>query len=65
MISEDNNDYVVNDDDGGIYQSQQPLTVEKVWLTFRETDKKFRETREEIRETGRILRNMTKEFGGK
>ena len=77
MISEDNNGLVVSDDDG-MYQQQQPLTFEKVWLMFQdtdkkfqetdkkfqETDKKFQETREEIRETGRIVRNLSKEVGG-
>ncbi len=78
MISEENNDFVLRDDDGGVYQPQQPLTFEKVWLMFQETDKKFQETdkkfletREEIRETGkqiketdRIVRGLSKEIGG-
>ncbi len=32
---------------GAVYQPQGPLTFEKVWLMFQETDKKFQEYREE------------------
>lgn len=70
MISEDDNGFVVSDEDG-MYQQQQPLTFEKVWLMFQDTDKKFQdtdkkfqETREEIRETGRIVRELSREIGG-
>ncbi len=74
MLSEDNNDNILRDDDGA-YQPQQPLTFEKVWLMFqetgkmmkeqsRETDRKFRETREEIRETSRSVKSLSKNIGG-
>ncbi len=33
----------------GVYQPQGPLTFEKVWQMFQETDKKFRETKEIMR----------------
>ncbi len=58
-------------DDGSVYQTQQPLTFEKVWLMFQETDKKFQETDKkvqetdkQIKETDRIVRGISKEIGG-
>ncbi len=78
MISEDynnmNEEGMVNDDDG-VYQTQQPLTFEKVWLMFQETDKKFqetdrimkeqsKETDRKFQETDRIVRGISKEIGG-
>ncbi len=81
MLSEDNNN---NDDPGkvndpgGVYQPEGPLTFEKVWLMFQETDKKFQatdkkfqatdkkmlKTDKKIQETDRIVRNISKEIGG-
>ncbi len=48
-------------DDGSVYQTQQPLTFEKVWLMFQETDKKFQETDKQIKETDRIMKEQWKE----
>ena len=56
----------------------QPLNFEKVWLMFKETDKKFKETdsrfketdkefqetKEELRETGRYIKELSKNLGG-
>jgi len=42
---------------GGSYQPQQPLTFEKVWLMFQETDKKFEKTE-------RLVRDLSKNIGG-
>ncbi len=55
MTEEDNNGTSNGPDKvnepGGAYQPQKPVTFEKVWLMFRETDKKFEETDREIKET--------------
>ena len=72
MISEDNNDFVVRDDDG-VYQPQQPLTFEKVWLSIqetsqiikeqaRETDKKWKETDKRFEETARLISELREEY---
>ena len=72
MISEDNNDFVVRDDDG-VYQPQQPLTFEKVWLSIqetskiikeqaRETDKKWKETDKRFEETVRLISELREEY---
>ncbi len=67
MISEDNNNKndhgKVNEPDG-VYQPHGPLTFEKVWLMFQETDKKFQKTDKKIQETDRIVRNISREIGG-
>ncbi|RLD54196.1 MAG: hypothetical protein DRJ05_15115 [Bacteroidetes bacterium] len=61
-----------------IAEYAQPLTFEKVWLMFKETDKKFKETdsrfketdkefqetKEELRETGRYIKELSKNLGG-
>jgi len=74
MTLEDNNN---NDDPGKVndpgrvYQPEGPLTFEKVWLMFQETDKKFQatdkkmlKTDKKIQETDRIVRNISREIGG-
>ncbi len=66
MLSEDNNDNVLRDDDGSVYQPQGPLTFEKVWLMFQETDKKFQETerlmKEQSRETDKKFQETDRMF---
>ena len=61
MAEEDNNGTSNGPDDvnepGGSYQPQQPLTFEKVWLMFQETDKKFEKTE-------RLVRDLSKNIGG-
>ncbi len=57
-INDENDTGRVNDTPG-VYQSQPPLTFEKVWLLFQESDKKFQEYREEMREASR---ETTKKF---
>jgi len=39
----------------------EPLTFEKVWAMFQETDRKFRENREQIKETDRILKEAAEQ----
>jgi len=39
----------------------QPLTFEKVWLMFQETDRKFQETDRKFQETQKALAEQTKE----
>lgn len=68
MTTEDNNGTCngpgeVNEP-GGSWQPRQPVTFEKVWLMFQETDKKFEETDKEIKETQRIVRELSKNIGG-
>jgi len=72
-MSVEDNDHMndmVNDDDG-MYPQQQPLSFEKVWQMFQETDKKFQETdkkfqetKSQIQETDRIVRHVSKIVGG-
>ncbi len=47
---DDLNDPGTVSDSPGAYQAQQPLTFEKVWQMFQETDKKFQETDKKIKE---------------
>lgn len=67
-MSEDNNDYILRDDDGSVYQTKQPLTFKSVWLMFQETakrfqetDEKFKETAERFQETERNMKEQSKE----
>ncbi len=46
---------------GGQYQPREPLSFEKVWQMFRETDRKWQETDKRFRETDRILKEQSKE----
>ncbi len=68
MTEEENNGTSIGPDEvnepGGAWQPQKPLTFEKVWLMFRETDKKLEETDKEIKETQRIVRDLSKNIGG-
>ncbi len=71
-MSEDNNDHIIRDDDG-VYQPQQPLTFEKVWMMFQETskmlkeqsresDKRFEETDKFIKETAKLISELREEY---
>ncbi len=68
MVSEDNNDNIVSDADGSIYQTRQPLTFDKVWLMFQETERlmqhQSREAEKRFKETERLVRDVTKNIGG-
>ncbi len=44
-------------DPPGVYQSQQPLTFEKVWEMFQEADRR-------LKKTERLVRNISKNIGG-
>ena len=50
---------------------KEPLTFEKVWAMFQETDRKFQETREQMKETdleiektGRQIKELSRQMGG-
>ncbi len=45
-----------------VYQPEGPLTFEKVWRMFQETDKKFRETDRKFLETDRSFKETDKKF---
>ncbi len=53
-------------DPAGVYQPQGPLTFEKVWQMFRETDRKFQDTervmKEQSKETDRKFRETRDEI---
>ncbi len=66
-MSDENNNHV--NDPTGSYQ--QPLTFDKVWLMFqetnqqfKETDKKFQETDKKFKETERIVKRLSKIASG-
>lgn len=52
--------YVVNDHVDA-YQYQEPLTFEKVWQMFKETDKKFKETAKQFQEAKELMRDRWKQ----
>ncbi len=45
-----------------VYQPEGPLTFEKVWQMFQETDKKFRETDKKFKETDRKFQDTDRKF---
>ena len=57
-MSEDNNDFILRDDDG-VYQPQQPPAFEKVWLMIQETSKMMKE---QARETDKMWRETDKKW---
>ncbi len=68
MVSEDNNNNIVGDDDSGAYQTRQPLTFDRVWQMFQETERliqqQSREAEKRFKETERIVRDVSKNIGG-
>ena len=42
----------------------QPLTFEKVWQMFQETDRMFKETGKKFEETDRKIDRLAKLYGG-
>ncbi len=69
MLSEENNninDHGLVKDNGGVYHTQQPLTFEKVWLMFQETDKRFQETErlltEQSKKTDKKIQETNKQM---
>ncbi len=45
-----------------VYQPQGPLTFEKVWQMFQETDKKFRQTDRKFQDTDRKFQDTDRKF---
>ena len=66
MLSEEDNNNEVNDE-GSTYQPQQsPLSFDKVWQMFQETNRQLKEqsmeTDRKIQETARLIRELREEY---
>jgi hypothetical protein len=45
------------------YEPTEPLTFEKIWVMFQETDKKFQETDKKFQETDRVVKEASRIVG--